>query len=44
MKARSTPALFPPVTVKWVIAILLYDGNLISSFHNNFQPKKENFV
>ena len=28
MEARSTPALFPPVTVKWVIAILLYDGNL----------------
>ena len=28
MKARSTPALFLPVTVKWVIAILLYDGNL----------------
>ena len=48
MKARSTPALFPPVTVKWVIAILLYDGNLNSSFlliiHNSFQPKEKEIL
>ena len=48
MKARSTPALFPPVTVKWVIAISLYDGNLNSSFlliiHNSFQPKEKEIL
>ena len=48
MKARSNPALFPPVTVKWVIAILLYDGNLNSSFlliiHNSFQPKEKEIL
>ena len=48
MKARSTPALFAPVTVKWVIAILLYDGNLNSSFlliiHNSFQPKEKEIL
>ena len=48
MKARSTPALFSPVTVKWVIAILLYDGNLNSSFlliiHNSFQPKEKEIL
>ena len=48
MKARSNPALFPHVTVKWVIAILLYDGNLNSSFlliiHNSFQPKEKEIL
>ena len=49
MKARSTLALFSPVTVKWVIAILLYDGNLNSSFlliigHNSFQPKEKEIL
>ena len=48
MKARSTQALFSPVTVKWVIAILLYDGNLNSSFlliiHNSFQPKEKEIL
>ena len=48
MKARSTPALFPSITVKWVIAILLYDGNLNSSFqliiHNSFQPKEKEIL
>ena len=48
MKARSNPALFPHVTVKWVIATLLYDGNLNSSFlliiHNSFQPKEKEIL
>ena len=48
MKARSTPALFPSITVKWVIAILLYNGNPNSSFlliiHNSFQPKEKEIL
>ena len=48
MKARSTPALFPSITVKWVIAMLLYDGNPNSSLlliiHNSFQPKEKEIL